>query len=190
MHEYHLATAHWVANHPIVHSGPLPYVSGYLRIHNYLFPASKISTPTRIHFETEFSRPHVPRAPLEILVTECTVVVISCLVNMSSDVMWYASQSGYAIYRGSRGIGLEKNPRCSLVFSPYSFKLAKTCRTGQGKPLWYFHHLRPYTDHNQICILWILWTRIKREGLRKYAYDWSFPFLICISSGHRPIISA
>ena len=46
----------------------------------------------------------------------CTVVVMSYLVNMSSDVMWYASQSGHAIYRGSRGIGLEKNLRCSLVF--------------------------------------------------------------------------
>ena len=46
----------------------------------------------------------------------CTVVVMSCLVNMSSDVMSYASQSGHAIYRGSRGIGLEKNLRCSLVF--------------------------------------------------------------------------
>ena len=30
--------------------------------------------------------------------------------------MWYASQSGHAIYGGSRGIGLEKNLRCSLVF--------------------------------------------------------------------------
>ena len=46
----------------------------------------------------------------------CTVVLMSYLVNMSSDVMWYASQSGHAIYRGSRGIGLEKNLRCSLVF--------------------------------------------------------------------------
>ena len=46
----------------------------------------------------------------------CTVVVMSCLVNMSSDVMSYASQSGHAIYRGSRGMGLEKNLRCSLVF--------------------------------------------------------------------------
>ena len=46
----------------------------------------------------------------------CTVVVMSCLVNMSSDVMSYASQSGHAIYRSSRGIGLEKNLRCSLVF--------------------------------------------------------------------------
>ena len=46
----------------------------------------------------------------------CTVVLMSCLVNMSSDVMWYASQSGHVIYRGSRGIGLVKNLRCSLVF--------------------------------------------------------------------------
>ena len=46
----------------------------------------------------------------------CTVVVMSCLVNMSSDVMWYASQSGHAIYRGSRGIGLEENLCSSLVF--------------------------------------------------------------------------
>ena len=46
----------------------------------------------------------------------CTVALMSYLVNMSSDVMWYASQSGHAIYRGSRGIGLEKNLRCSLVF--------------------------------------------------------------------------
>ena len=46
----------------------------------------------------------------------CTVVVMSCLVNMSSDVMSYASQSGHAIYRGSRGIGLERNLCCSLVF--------------------------------------------------------------------------
>ena len=49
-------------------------------------------------------------------VTGCTVALMSYLVNMSSDVMWYASQSGHAIYRGSRGIGLEKNLRCSLVF--------------------------------------------------------------------------
>ena len=41
---------------------------------------------------------------------------MSYLVNMSSDVMWYASQSGHAIYRGSRGIGPEKNLRYSLVF--------------------------------------------------------------------------
>ena len=75
-----------------------------------------------------------------------------------------------------------------LNFRPYSVKLAKTCRRGQGKSLWSFHHLRPYTDHNQICILWILWTRIKRGRLRKYAaYDWSFPFLICKSSVYRPI---
>ena len=45
----------------------------------------------------------------------CTVVVMSCLVNMSSDVMWYAGQSGHAIYRGSRGIGMEKNLHCGLV---------------------------------------------------------------------------
>ena len=45
-----------------------------------------------------------------------TFLDISCLVNMSSDVMSYASQSGHAIYRGSRGIGLEKNLRCSSVF--------------------------------------------------------------------------
>ena len=49
-------------------------------------------------------------------VDACTVVVMSCLVNVSSDVMSYASQSRHAIYRGSRGIGLEKNLRCSLVF--------------------------------------------------------------------------
>ena len=42
-------------------------------------------------------------------------LAMSCLVNMSSDVMWYASQSVHAIYRGSRGIGLEKNLRCSLA---------------------------------------------------------------------------
>ena len=54
--------------------------------------------------------------PQAHLVTACTVVVMSCLVNMSSDVMSYASQSGHAIYRGSRGIGLEENLRCSLVF--------------------------------------------------------------------------
>ena len=47
---------------------------------------------------------------------DCTVALMSYIVNMSSDVMWYASQSGHAIYRGSRGIGLEKNLRCSLVF--------------------------------------------------------------------------
>ena len=41
---------------------------------------------------------------------------MSYLVNMSSDVMWYASQSGHAIYRSSRGMELEKNLRCSLVF--------------------------------------------------------------------------
>ena len=41
---------------------------------------------------------------------------MSYLVNMSFDVMWYASQSGHAIYRSSRGIGLEKDLRCSLVF--------------------------------------------------------------------------
>ena len=46
----------------------------------------------------------------------CTVILMSCLVNTSSDVMWYATQSGHAIYLGSRGIGLEKNLRCSLVF--------------------------------------------------------------------------
>ena len=44
------------------------------------------------------------------------VVVVSYLINMSSYVMWYASQSGHAIYGGIRGIGLEKNLRCSLVF--------------------------------------------------------------------------
>ena len=53
---------------------------------------------------------------LEKNVGLCTVALMSYLVNMSSDVMWHASQSGHAIYRGSRGIGLEKNLRCSLVF--------------------------------------------------------------------------
>ena len=51
---------------------------------------------------------------------------MSCLVNMSSDVMSYASQSGLAIYRGSRGIGLEKNLRCSLVFEQ------NLCFSGSG----------------------------------------------------------
>ena len=58
---------------------------------------------------------HHHRSP-KLNVEECTVVVMSCLVDMSSDVMSHASQSGHAIYRGSRGIGLEKNLRCSLVF--------------------------------------------------------------------------
>ena len=62
---------------------------------------------------SHFSRRH---RPLSQVARVCTVVVMSYLVNMSSDVMWYASQSGHAIYRGSRGIGLEKNLRCSLVF--------------------------------------------------------------------------
>ena len=47
--EYHSETAHLVANHPIVHPGPLPHVSGYFWIRNYFFPDSKISTPTSIH---------------------------------------------------------------------------------------------------------------------------------------------
>ena len=50
------------------------------------------------------------------LICNRPVVFMSCLVNMSSDVMWYATQLGHAIYRGSRGIGLEKKLRCSLVF--------------------------------------------------------------------------
>ena len=30
MLEYHLATAHWMASHSIVHSSPPPHVSGYI----------------------------------------------------------------------------------------------------------------------------------------------------------------
>ena len=35
-------------------------------------------------------------------------------------------------------------------FSPYSVKIAKTCRKGQGRSLCLksFHHLRLHTDHN------------------------------------------
>ena len=58
MLEYHLATAHLVANHPVVHSGPLHTYPGIVWIRNYLFPDSKISTSTRIHFEIEFTRTH------------------------------------------------------------------------------------------------------------------------------------
>ena len=58
---------------------------------------------------------HAQKSSGSRLLSVCTVVVMSCLVNMSSDVMSYASQSGHAIYCGSRGIGLEKNLRCSLV---------------------------------------------------------------------------
>ena len=70
----------------------------------------------------------------------------------------------------------------SLILAHIQLKLAKTCRRGQGKSLCLksFHHLRLYTDPNQLCILWILWTWIKRERLRKYAYDWSFPFIMQI----------
>ena len=39
-----------------------------------------------------------------------------CPVLWTCPLTWYASQSGHAIYRGSRGIGLEKNLRCGLVF--------------------------------------------------------------------------
>ena len=42
-----------------------------------------------------------------------------------------------------------------LNFSQYSVKIAETCRRGQGKSLCLksFYRLRPYTDHNQLCIL-------------------------------------
>ena len=66
MIDYHLATAHWVANHPIVHSGPLHKYPG-------------IYESATIYFQIQkFPRPHVsgftlvPRAPLGILVTEHT----------------------------------------------------------------------------------------------------------------------
>ena len=43
----------------------------------------------------------------------------------------------------------------TVSISPYSINLAKTCRRGQSKSLCLksFHH----TDHNQICILSMLW---------------------------------
>ena len=68
MLEYHLATAHWVANHPIIHSGPLHTYPGiyesatiYFRIqkfprpHVFILKSNFPSTRIRIHSSTQGS---------------------------------------------------------------------------------------------------------------------------------------
>ena len=57
MLEYHLATAHWMASHSSVHSGPHHTYPDFLWISNYFFPDSKISTSARTHFQIEFACP-------------------------------------------------------------------------------------------------------------------------------------
>ena len=69
MLEYHLATAHWKASHPIVHSGPLhtylginesaTFISRFENSHVYTYPSvsNRIcpSTRIRIHPSTQTS---------------------------------------------------------------------------------------------------------------------------------------
>ena len=45
MLEYHLATAHWVANHPIVHSGPLHKYPGFYESATIYFRIQKFPRP-------------------------------------------------------------------------------------------------------------------------------------------------
>ena len=67
--------------------------------------------------------------------------LFTCYKNMKSALSSFSSSSHLRIDQ--------------FNFSPYSVKIAKTCRGGQGKSLCLksFHHLRLYTDHNQLCIL-------------------------------------
>ena len=70
-----------------------------------------------------------------------------------------------------------------LNFSPYSVKIAKTCWRGPGKSfcLKSFHHLHPYTDHKQLCIL-LIHCIVKLNKTHTYENIPDCSFLLCKST--------
>ena len=70
-----------------------------------------------------------------------------------------------------------------LNFSPYSVKIAKTCWRGPCKSfcLKSFHHLHPYTDHKQLCIL-LIHCIVKLNKTHTYENIPDCSFLLCKST--------
>ena len=70
-----------------------------------------------------------------------------------------------------------------LNFSPYSVKIAKTCWRGLGKSFLkiFFHHLHPYTDQKQRCIL-LIHCIVKLNETHTYESIPDCFFLLCKSA--------